>query len=210
MALDENRKKALLLHYGGEQLSDIFATIAEEEDVTYKLARVKLDAYFEPKVNLTYETYNFRMLAQQEGESIDKFVTRLRESAARCQFHDTSREIKDQIVQKCTSERLRRKALREDPSLEALLRGARAMELSNAQAAIMEDEANMNRIRKPGKYSSQGKADNGANVNLRELQAKTPSCKNHGCTVYCKTSSLVLESHREHSKFSSNINHSQT
>ena len=34
-----------------------------------------------------------------------------------------------------------------------------------------------------------------ARVNLRELQGKTPSGKNHGCTVYCKTSSLVLESH---------------
>ena len=61
---DENRKKALLLHYGGEQLSDIFATIAEEDDLTYKLARVKLDAYFEPKVNLTYETYNFSTVVQ--------------------------------------------------------------------------------------------------------------------------------------------------
>ena len=68
---DENRKKALLLHYSGEQLSDIFATIAEEKDVTYKLARIKLDVYFEPKVNLSYETYNFRMLTKQEGESIN-------------------------------------------------------------------------------------------------------------------------------------------
>ena len=119
------------------------------------------------------------MLAQQDGESIDKFVTRLRESAARCQFHDTSREIKDQIVQKCISERLRRKALREDPSLEALLRGARAMELSNAQAAIMEDEANMNRIRKRGKYSSQGKADNGANKQ-KDGEKKSKLCYSCG------------------------------
>ena len=43
---DEARKKALLLHYGGEQLSDIFATLEEEADVSYKLTKVKLDAYF--------------------------------------------------------------------------------------------------------------------------------------------------------------------
>jgi hypothetical protein len=59
---DEHRKKALLLFYGGEDLSDIFSTLAEESDETYKLAKVKLDAYFEPKVNLTYEAYHFRKL----------------------------------------------------------------------------------------------------------------------------------------------------
>ena len=157
---DEARKKALLLHYGGEQLSDIFATLEEEADVSYKLTKVKLDAYFEPKVNLTYETYNFRMLCQEEGESIDKFVTRLRESAARCKFHDPSREIKDQVVQKCNSDKLRRRALREDPSLDSLLKCARAMELSDAQAAVMEgDKAKIDRVRKPGKYSGANKSE---------------------------------------------------
>ena len=105
------------------------------------------------------------MLVQKEGESIDKFVTRLRE---RCQVHDTSRELKDQIVQKCTSKRLRRKALRKDPFLEALSRGTRAMELSNAQAAIMEDEANMNRLKNRGEYNSKGNLDNGAKNRRRE------------------------------------------
>jgi hypothetical protein len=66
----------------------------------YQHVKAKLDTYFEPKINITFETYNFRQLAQ--NESIDKFVTRLPESASRCQFHDTAQEIKDQVVQKCT------------------------------------------------------------------------------------------------------------
>ncbi len=100
-----------------------------------------MDAYFEPKVNLTFETYNFRQLTQAEDESTDKFVTRLREAASRCQFHDIVREIKDQVVQKCSSDRLRRKALREDLNLDNLLKAAQAMELADRQAKAMEDSA---------------------------------------------------------------------
>ena len=112
---DKVRQKALLLHYGGANLSDIYYTLASEDDKEYQQVKEKLEAHFEPKVNVTFETYNFRQLAQEQDESVDKFVTRLREAANRCDFHDKEREIKDQIVQKCFSDRVRRKALREEP-----------------------------------------------------------------------------------------------
>ena len=136
---DKARQKALLLHYGGANLSDIYYTLASEEDKEYLQVKAKLDAHFEPKVNVTFETYNFRQLAQEQDEPIDKFVTRLRETADRCDFHDKDREIKDQIVQKCFSERLRRKALREDLTLSNLLKAARAMEIADVQAKAMEN-----------------------------------------------------------------------
>ena len=144
IALDignEARQKALLLHYGGIDLSDIYYTLESEEDVGFKQVKIKLDKYFEPKINVTYETYTFRQMAQAEDESIDKYVTCLREAASRCQFHDNSREIKDQVVQKCKSDMLRRKALRDDPDLDKLLSTARAMEQSDRQAKEMENAA---------------------------------------------------------------------
>ena len=52
-------------------------------------------------------------------------------------FHDKDREIKDQMVQKCPSDRLRRKALREDPTLDNLI--------ADRQAKTMED-ANVMRV----------------------------------------------------------------
>ena len=138
---DKVRQKAILLHYGGANLADIYYTLASEDDKEYQQVKEKLQAHFEPKVNVTFETYNFRQLAQEPNESVDKFVTRLREAANRCDFHDKDREIKDQIVQKCLSERLWRKALREDPSLSNLLSAARAMETADAQAKAMESLA---------------------------------------------------------------------
>ena len=103
--------------------------------------REKLDAHFEPKVNFTFETYNFRQLYQEQDEPIDKFVTRLCEAAGRCGFHDKDREIKYQIVQKCCSECLRRKALMENPSLSNLLSAEKALERADAQAKAMENSS---------------------------------------------------------------------
>ena len=132
------RQKALLLHYGGPKLTDIYNTLKSPSDKEYKDVKVKLDKHFEPRINVTYETYSFRQLFQESDETIDRFVTRLRESAARCNFHDIDREIRDQIVMKGNSDRLRRRALREDSTLENLLSAARAFELADMQATKME------------------------------------------------------------------------
>ena len=67
-----------------------FYTLETEEDVEYQQVKAKLDTYFEPKINITFETCSFRQLTQVEDEPIDKFVTRHREAASRCQFHDTA------------------------------------------------------------------------------------------------------------------------
>ncbi len=56
---DKVRQKALLLYYGGAKLADIYYTLASEDDKEYQQVKGKLDAHFEPKVNLTFETYNF-------------------------------------------------------------------------------------------------------------------------------------------------------
>ena len=78
-----------------------------------------LNGYFEPKVNLTFEAYSFRQMKQDSSESVTQYSTRLKEAAKRCQFHDTDREVKDQIVFTCISDQLRRKALREDYNLQS-------------------------------------------------------------------------------------------
>ena len=170
---DKKRQKALLLHYGGSQLCDIFYTLETEEDVEYEQVKAKLDTYFEPKINITFETYSFRQLTQAEDEPIDKFVTRLREAASRCQFHDTAREIKDQVVQKCTSDRLRRKALREDLSLDNLLKAARAMELADHQAMAMEGESEVLKVRQ---HDPVVKSENQEQSKQKVVDKKCYSC----------------------------------
>jgi hypothetical protein len=70
-------------------------------------------------------------------ESIDQFVTRLRQKADYCQFETKKDEnIRDQVIEKCLSNRLRIKLLEKgaDLTLERLQTIARAIEASTMQA----------------------------------------------------------------------------
>ena len=69
---DAKQKRALLLHYSGSEVDEIFDTLEDTgEDKDYKKAVEKLTAHFNPQVNTTYEVYNFRKAQQNEGESFD-------------------------------------------------------------------------------------------------------------------------------------------
>ncbi|CAC5381707.1 unnamed protein product [Mytilus coruscus] len=75
---------------------------------------------------------------EETDETIDAFHTKLRQLSVNCEFTDDNLEVKSQIVQGCSSSRLRRKAFREDMTLEQLLLSARALELSEKQANEIE------------------------------------------------------------------------
>ena len=158
---DKKRQRALMLHYGGKEIHSIYKTLTNDQTEDYAVAKGKLDLYFEPKINLTFEVYAFRQMKQHEGETVDKFTTRLREVAARCDFHDIDREIKDQIVFNTSSVKLRRKALQDNLTLTDLLKTARSFEMSHKQATVIEQSENVdreiNKISKAGKYSAKNR-----------------------------------------------------
>ena len=151
---DDGRKRALLLFYAGKEVHDVYNTLVATDD-DYAATKTKLTAHYEPSKNETFEVYNFRSQKQQEGESIDKFVTRLREAGSRCGFADKDKEIKHQIVFGCLSSKVRRKALNDNPDLTALVKYARLLESTATQASAIEDgnKKNIHKIAKPGKYS---------------------------------------------------------
>ena len=79
------RKRALFLHYAGLDVDEIFDTLSYTgEDNDYATAVAKLNEYFSPQVNSTYEVYNFRQAEQKEGELLDSYHTRLRQLAKTC------------------------------------------------------------------------------------------------------------------------------
>ena len=54
------RKRALLPHYAGPDVDEIFDTLPNTgEDNDYDTAVAKLHEYFSPQVNTTYAMYNF-------------------------------------------------------------------------------------------------------------------------------------------------------
>ena len=177
---DSSRKRALLLYYAGPEVHDVYLTLsppAAGED--YPAAKRRLDEYFEPARNETFEVYNFRSLVQFEDETIDKYVVRLREAASRCSFTDAEKEIKHQVVFSCQSKKVRRKALTDNPTLTQLLTYARSLEKSKVQAETIEKKqsSEMHKVStKPGKYSSRKR---------REDSRKKEAVKSESSVVDC-------------------------
>ena len=134
------RRKALLLHYSGDDVFDIYQTLSDTGDENgYEETKAALTKYSKPQVNEEFEIFQFRQMKQLESETVDEFTTRLRKKAEYCGFTDKSKEIKSQLVQGCKSAKLRRKVLQENLTLDKLLLAARTMELANNQAKEMEN-----------------------------------------------------------------------
>lgn len=140
------QKKALLLHFGGFELQDVFYaipgadTVAAEEDA-YDKTRTALNDYFKPKTNKTYERHIFRGLAQRDEETMNQFVTRLRQQAKNCEFVSIDEEIKDQIVEKCRSVKVKKRILEQgDMTLNQVIEMAQAHEATTVQLKTMEVE----------------------------------------------------------------------
>lgn len=148
-----------MLHYAGPKVQKVFYALpeqTEEEESTdvevnnrgplaagyvkfdsdvYDEAIDKLNRFFEPKQNVSYERHVFRQLKQDTNERIDMFLMRLREQADRCDFGDQLDEnIRDQITTGCASDILRRKMLeRGNKPLAKLIQMAQTMEIVHKQ-----------------------------------------------------------------------------
>ncbi|XP_055633425.1 uncharacterized protein LOC129773799 [Toxorhynchites rutilus septentrionalis] len=157
---DEEWMKDLLLHFAGPNVQQLFDTLPELPDSgmrgplmnvdtytpnmsCYEEAVTRLNAFFLPKENTTYERHLLRQMKQRVDESIDSFTVRLRVQAERCGFGDKVEEnVKDQIIESCQSAVLRRDLLkRGDADLQEILRVAKIFETVAVQVKSFAKEA---------------------------------------------------------------------
>lgn len=146
------------MHIAGQKVQELFDTLPVPETVNkvprgplkstyvphlteYEMAVAKLNDHFQPKKNLTYERHEFRQIKQESDEKIAFFVMRLRKQAERCDFGDRFEDqVKDQIIEKCTSKKLRLKLLSlGDAGLETVMREAKAFEAVQEQSEVLND-----------------------------------------------------------------------
>ena len=108
------QKKAILLHQAGMEVQRIFRTLTVAGDA-YDDAVKALDEHFMPKKNVAYERHVFRQASQGSSESMDAYITRLRNLIKSCEYPATEVDanLRDQIIEKCFSKRLRVRFLRE-------------------------------------------------------------------------------------------------
>lgn len=79
---------------------------------------------------LDYERYIFRLIKQENGEIFDSFVRRLHMQAKKCYYADFESQMKDQIIEKCGRNDLRKEALSNQMTLKQLTFTGRTLELA--------------------------------------------------------------------------------
>ncbi|KAK7104470.1 hypothetical protein V1264_019182 [Littorina saxatilis] len=135
----DEQKKALLLHTAGMEVQDVFETVPDSENKNYTQTLEALDEKFAPQMNESYERHVFRSMSQEESETVDQFITRLRQQAKNCGFDDKLDEnVRDQVIHGCKSSKLRVKLLeKKELTLKTLADTARAHEAAQKQARQM-------------------------------------------------------------------------
>lgn len=148
---DDADKCNQLLHFAGPKVQKIFFSLPQVpsdkkkgplvggygffQRSEYEEAISRLESFFAPKRNTTYERHVFRQMKQESDERIEMFAMRLRTQAERCEFGEqVESNIKDQITEGCESTLLRRKILeRGDDDFDAILKLAKIIEAVSEQ-----------------------------------------------------------------------------
>ena len=126
---NDSQMRALLLHCAGPDVQDIFMHL-QDVGTTYKAA-----------MDVVFERHVFRQAMQVTNESLLTFVTRLCKLAPTCEFSNPNSEIHDQFIDKCSSNRLRRRLLQEpNLTLENVVEKAQAIELAEIQSIAMQPD----------------------------------------------------------------------
>ena len=134
---EETMKITYLFFLGGHGIEVIYDQDKLATD-TYRQVVAKISTHFNPTVNVQLNIFHFRSIAQFDGEPFDEFVKRLKEKGGMCQFVSLETELLNQIIQKCYSRSLRRKALLVTAlKYEDLIKLGRLEELVDKQVSEM-------------------------------------------------------------------------
>ena len=111
----EDYRRALLLSYIGNDALRVYNSMQFENDEARTVANIikKFDDFIIGTVNETYERYRFNSRNQLEGESVDDFVTALRDLSRECGFCDCLGDslLRDKIVFGIRDNAVRKKLL---------------------------------------------------------------------------------------------------
>ena len=123
----------------GVEIFDNLKNLTEADKRTPTKVWEAFSTYFEPKTNYRLARFQLREMVQQQGQSIDAFLTQLTAQAQKCKFPDptiTDDNILDQIIKGTAHDTVRKKFLDTDPdklTLDAALNMARTFEATAQQ-----------------------------------------------------------------------------
>lgn len=142
----QNVQVATFMSSIGTDAVQIFNTFGctPEELANLDTVKGRFRTYFTPKTNITYERYMFNRMAQEDGESFDEFLTKVKTQSAKCGFnalHDSL--LRDKIIIGIRSEVVREQLLADDEesTLDRVTNRCRASELASKQLRGLQSDA---------------------------------------------------------------------
>lgn len=137
-------KCATFLHVAGDDAIKVFNTMDFDDDVDdFDVLKEKFREYCEPRKNSTYLRHIFFTRAQGPNETIDAYVTDLKNKAKDCEFGLLTEDlIKDRIVCGVNNDTVRARLLREtDLNLAKAVDICRANKVTQSHMKVLHEEA---------------------------------------------------------------------
>ena len=137
----DNVQKSSLIYAMGDEAEDIIATFTADVNTYTKLV-VALNNHFTPTINVVFERAKFNQRRQQEGESIETFITDLYSLSINCGYTTLRDEfIRDRIIVGMQDIKLSENMqLRADLTLKQATDMAKQSEAVHTQQATMRAE----------------------------------------------------------------------
>ena len=150
---DDKIRVATLLTVIGDEALDVYNSFTWNNPADNgKIEKVleQFEHFCEPRKNTIYERYMFFSRNQESGESIDKYVTVLKNMAENCEFAELKESlVRDRIVYGVSDSNVKERLLRvPDLSLKKALEVARAAEVTQSQLKQMDNLHNVHSISK--------------------------------------------------------------
>jgi len=157
---DDKYRLNYLLYAGGDAIESLYERLKTDGD-GYEAIVKKIREDLNPTTNKTFNIYTFRTVKQLDQEPFKEFVQRLRDKAQFFAFTSLEEEMKQQIIQGCVSDELRKKLLSNSNwSLAEMMKKATTDESVDQQLRLFRgkegDRVNVMKFR-PG-YASRREA----------------------------------------------------
>ena len=147
-AAKEADKKSWLLNYVVDGVLDqfeaLYATTELWQAATYTDVITRYKAQLKPNQTTTLMRHRFYKLHQEEGETFDTFVSKVKREVVYCEFacqNDIDTLTRDQIVKGVLLERIREGALKNDWNLTDLITNGRRIEAAKASITELKDNS---------------------------------------------------------------------
>ncbi|RWS00581.1 uncharacterized protein B4U79_05220, partial [Dinothrombium tinctorium] len=118
MRRSEKSKTSLFLHVAGPEAIEVYNTLKfATQDESENLGSVlnAFEKYCNPRKSLAMERYYFNKAQQESEETIDHFITRLKQLAKSCEYGDLEESlIRDRIICGVRCDSTRERLLQED------------------------------------------------------------------------------------------------